>query len=147
MTENVPVASESSGQSGHLPEDAIVIRGGQMRVRDMQASADVYEADLPGQYGLTFWSWPGLTADQIARRVGTSRLPHPVFRKCPVSRIHNLIPSDGRPLSLEKTYGPGHYTLFLPSPPTEEDFQRLSAIFDPPEPNPVAKNRTAERSE
>lgn len=147
MTEYLPHASESSGQSGHLPEDAIVIRGGEMRIRDMMTSAETYEAEHPGEYGLSFWSWSGLTADQIACRVGTRLLPHPVLRKCTAGRIQGMIPSDGRPLVLVKTRGPGHYTLFLPSPPTEEDYEDLSARFDPPQQNPVAKKRTTERSE
>lgn len=147
VTGNTPTASESSGQSGYLLDDAVVVRGGQMRAKDLMTSAETYEAEHPGEYGLSFWSWPGLTAEEIAQRVGTKRLPHPVLRKCTVGKIQSMIPSDQRPLTLVKTFGPGHYTLFLPSPPTDDDYKDLSELFDPPQQNPVAKSVAVKRSE
>ena len=139
VTENACAAGASSGQSGHLPEDAVVIRGGEMRIGDLRLSAETYEARFPGTYGLTFWSWAGLTSDQIARRVG---FPHPVLRKSTAGRIGQVIGSDGRPLALVKTFGPGHYTLLLPPPLVDDDLEHLREVFDPPQPNPAAQRQS-----
>jgi hypothetical protein len=129
----------SSQSAGHLPDDALVIRGGEMRRRTLMLSATGYEADHPGEYALSFWSWPGMTADEIALRVGRRVLPHPRFRKCAVGKIRGLEVSDGRPLDLART-GPrdGHYTLLLPAPPTDDDLDALGRLFDPSQPNPAA---------
>jgi hypothetical protein len=68
-------------------------------------------------------------------------MPHPVLRKSTAGRIGQVIASNGLPMALVKTFGPGHYTLFLPSPLDNDDLDRLSEAFDPPEPNPVAATR------
>jgi hypothetical protein len=109
-----------------------------MRVGDLMASARKYEARYPGEYGLSFWSWPDMTADQIAVRVGGELLPHPELRKCTAERIRNLRVSDGRPLDLIETGRPGHYTVRLPSPLDRRDLEQLSELFDAPQPNPAA---------
>lgn len=110
-----------------------------MKRKTLMLSARKYEAIYPGEYGLTFWSWPEMTAEEIALRVGGRRLMHAQLRKCTVGRIRGLVVSDGRPLDLVRT-GPqdGHYTLILPSPPTDDDLDRLGQLFDPPQPNPAA---------
>lgn len=101
-------------------------------------SAKKYESRYPGEYGLTFWSWPGMTADQIALRVGAVVLPHPELRKCTAGQIRSMPVSDGRPLDLIRTGNrTGHYTLLLPSPPTRDDLDALGRLFDPPQPNPA----------
>jgi hypothetical protein len=110
-----------------------------MKVADMKANAEVYEARFPGRYGLTFWSWEGLSAQQIATRVGTSRLPHPVMRKCTAGGIQSCAASDGNTFALTKTGDDGHYTLALPSPLSDDDLMALSELFDAPEPNPVRR--------
>jgi hypothetical protein len=129
----------SEQPAGHLPDDAVVIRGGEMKRKTLMLSATKYEATYPGEYGLTFWSWPGMTADEIALRVGGDRLMHPSLRKCTAGLIRSLQVSDGRPLDLVRTgQQEGHYTLLLPCPPTDDDLDRLSQLFDPPQPNPAA---------
>jgi hypothetical protein len=110
-----------------------------MKPTDMRANAEVYEAKFPGSYGLTFWSWEGLSAQQIATRVGTGRLPHPVMRKCTAGKIRSCVASDGKTLSLTRTGDEGHYTLALPSPLSDDDLVALGELFDDPEPNPVRR--------
>jgi hypothetical protein len=136
--------SDSKEESGYLPDEAVVVRGGGMRVGDLQASAEAYEAQYPGDFGLSFFSWPGLAVDDIAMKVRETYpalpgrravLAHPVLRKSTAGRIRAVVGSDGRSLRLEKTRVPGHYTVFLPSPPAPEDYVDLVDVFDPEEPN------------
>lgn len=138
MTENSPEAGISAHPGGHLIDDAVVIRGGEMKRMTLMLSARKYEAGHPGEYGLTFWSWPEMTAEQIALRVGGDVLMHAQLRKCTAGRIRSLRVSDGRPLDLVRTGGrDGHYTLVLPPPPTDDDLDRLGQLFDAPQPNPA----------
>lgn len=143
--DQVPGASESSGETGHLPDDAIVIRGGTMKLNDLMTGVEVYEATYPGWYGLSFWSWPELTADAIARRVRTRRLPQTSMRLSTAARVRNITGTDGQLMLFVQTFDPGHYTLVLPSPPTVDDYERVTAAFDPPGRNPVARARARQR--
>jgi hypothetical protein len=118
-----------------LPDDAVAIRGGWMKARDLQISAERYwvENGRRRGYALTVWCWPGHTAEQIAEAVGTERLPQPVLRKTTVGKLR----AAGYPL--EKSGGKYHYSLRLPDPPTPQDWVNLRRIFDLGQPNPVAK--------
>jgi hypothetical protein len=138
VTEHTTEAGVSTHPGGHLSDDAVVIRGGEMKRNTLMLSARKYEAIHPGEHGLTFWSWPDMTAEEIALRVGRRVLMHAQLRKCTVGRIRGMAVSDGRPLDLVRTgQQDGHYTLILPSPPTNEDLDRLGQLFDPPQPNPA----------
>ena len=69
---------------------------------------------------------------------------HPKLRKCTAGRIRGLEVSDGRPLDLIRTGSrDGHYTLLLPSPPTDDDLDSLGRLFDPPQPNPAASKEVS----
>lgn len=70
---------------------------------------------------------------------GTRKLPHPKLRKSTVTRIQNLVMSDGSQPVLVQTGDPGHYTLHLASPLNDDDLALIASVFDPPEPNPVAR--------
>lgn len=107
------------------------------------ASARRYAAQNNGVHGLSFWSWPGLTAGQIAMRVkgmhqtGKNPLPHGQLRQSTVARLTE--PSgDGRVFGLGEARPDGHCTLTFPSEPTEADWDRIDEMFDEPEPNPAA---------
>jgi hypothetical protein len=119
---------------GELPADAVVIRGGEMRVKDLRTSAQQYRERTKGTqgYALTVWCWPGHTAEETAQAVGSRVLPHPVLRKCTVGKLRDV----GYPL--EKTGPEHHYSLRLPNPPGPQDWRNLRGAFDPPQPNPVA---------
>jgi hypothetical protein len=103
---------------GELPADAVVIRGGEMRVRDLRKSAEVYWQRTKGEqgYALTVWCWPGHTAEETAQAVGSRVLPHPVLRKCTVGKLRDM----GYPLERS---GPEHHcSLRLPNPPSAQDW-------------------------
>lgn len=96
-----------------------------------------------GGYGLSFFAWPGLDAGQTALRVkadyaaGLNPLSHPQLRQSTAGEMQR--PDDiGRVFVLEQT-GPyrGHYTLWFPSEPTPEDWDRLEQMFRPSQPNPA----------
>lgn len=140
VTEDGSQAGKTSSETGHLPDEAIVIRGGVMKVGDLRVSAEKYEARYPGHYALSFWSWVGLTTAEIAQKVG-DKLPHPVLRESTALRIRSQILSDKNPATLVKTGDPGHYTLPLPSPLNDDDLALIGQTFDPPKPNPVARPR------
>jgi hypothetical protein len=100
-------------------------------------SVEAHEAESPGVYALSFWSWPDQTAAEIAQRVGVDRLPHKQLRKMSASQIRNMTVSDGRPLEPIQTDEDGHYDVILPSPPTDEDLDLFDQTLDPPEANPA----------
>jgi hypothetical protein len=137
VSENASATGELPDASGHLPDDAIVIRGGLMKRDSLRISAEAHEAENPGAYALSFWSWPGLTAEEIARRVGPENLPHKMLRKYSAGQLRNMAMSDGRPLELVPTDEDGHYDVILPPPPTDDDLDLFDHEFDPPEPNPA----------
>jgi len=115
-----------------------------MRRKDLVASARRYADRSNGVYGLTVWSWPGLSAGQIAMRVkethlaGLNPIGHGQMRQSTAGKIREPGPG-GRTFQLMKTGSDGHYTLTFPSEPTEADWERLEAMFGPPEPNPAAE--------
>lgn len=136
------VRSESA--SGHLPDNSVVVRGGTMKRRDLLPSAVRYADQNDGVYGLTVWSWPGMSPGEIALRVkanhpaGRNPVAHGQLRWSTVGEVRRP-DTDGRAFNLIRTTRQdGHYTLTFPSRPTESDWNRLDGMFRMPEPNPAA---------
>jgi len=136
---------ESSGETGHLPDDAVVIRGGMMNRQDLVDAAEKCQKVL-GFPGLSVCSWPSArTVAEVAFRVKATRdrtgrplLKNGDLRKSTAGRIRNAGTADRHPFSLVKTgLDPEHYTLRLPSPVTSDDWDLLEQTFDLPEVNPV----------
>jgi hypothetical protein len=109
---------EFARRAGQLPLDALLVRSGLSSPSTMAHSALIYRGTVGGGYGLTFWSWPDLDAAQISERVRAeaesrcSKNPvvHPQLRSTSVRAL--LLANEG--FRLEKSGGPGHYTLHLP---------------------------------
>jgi len=122
-----------------LPEGAIVIRGGMLAsARDLAGDAqDCFDwlerRGEAGVYGISVGSLPDGTADQIARALGTDRLPHPRMRISTVAALRGcgceVVPSGRR----------GHATLIFGDAPTDEDWKNLQAAFSEEADNPVAR--------
>lgn len=114
-----------------------------MRREDMIASARKYAARTGGVYGLTVWSWPGLSPGEIALRVkethpdGLNPVAHGQLRHSTAAKIREP-GAGGESFQLVKTGSDGHYTLTFQSEPTVADWKRLEAMFGPAEPNPAA---------
>jgi hypothetical protein len=97
-----------------------------------------------GHPGLSVFSWQDATLREVAFKVkeirdrtGVPYLKNGDLRKSTAGRIRNAGTPESHPFGLLKTGGDGHYTLTLPSPTTDDDWDLLDAIFDPPELNPV----------
>lgn len=108
-----------------------------MTARLLKASAEKSFRESGGEhYSLSVWSSPDLDAEGIAkaaREQGEEYLPHGRMQTSTVGLLrslgYGLIPTDP----------PGHYSLMLPTPPTDEDWDNLMEAFDDPQPNPVAR--------
>lgn len=111
-----------------LPDDAIVVRGGEMAPDRVQKNALAHFRDC-GVYGVSVWSIPDLSAHEIVRTVRRADpldLPHGQMRISTVGQIreagYELVPTGPR----------HHFTLLLPTPPTDDDWDRLQALFAGP---------------
>ena len=102
-----------------LPDDAIVVRGGEMKTENLEMTAGT-NFDEFGEYAISVSSELGLTARQIHET-------YIVHRKARVSRAGRLRSSG---YELKPTHGPGHYDLVLPNPPSPEDWDKLREAFD-----------------
>jgi hypothetical protein len=102
-----------------LPDDAIVVRGGEMKHRDLERSAAT-NYDETGEYALTVWSEIGLTAEQIHQKY----IPHPKARWSTADRVR------GAGYELKPTWDPAHYDIVLPNPPSVTDWDNLTNVFD-----------------
>lgn len=117
------------------PDDALLVRGGLMRASDLATSAEVHW-EQHRSHALSFWTIPGLSADEIAATVGMENLPHAKIRCAPAGRLRRLgyevMFSEPRPM---------HVSVVLPSPPSDKDWKSIDNAFDAPAKNPVARPR------
>lgn len=141
-----PSSGESSDQSGHLPDDAVVVRGGVMDRKLLVQSAKRYADRHDGVHAISVFSWPGLDASAIALRVQAANpdlnpLGHGQFRTATAEDIRRQ-PEDGQPFELVQTGREGHYTLIVSrGEPSDADWDRLDQTFGPRQPNPAAERR------
>jgi hypothetical protein len=123
-----------------LPSDSIVIRGGRMSAQTLKDSAEVARRKL-GEPSLSFWSFTGMTAEEVAAEVERLNrrneppavIPHPVIRAARAGQLFDA----GYRLKRSGSRR-GHYSLTFSQAPTDADWKKLDEIFGPPEPNPVA---------
>jgi hypothetical protein len=119
------------GAIERLSDEAILVRGGAMLRDDLARSAEANYRDR-GEYALSFWSFAGMTASEIAVKVGTDDLPHSKLRASTVGRLRaagfEVVSSE--PPS-------GHVDVKLPGPVTDAIANDLDVGFDPPIVNPV----------
>jgi hypothetical protein len=126
-----------------LPGEAVVIRGGILGggLEEIKAQAEdefmrlQVEGDPDPVRGLSVCSLPDMTAEQIAEAVGTERLPHSRMRATTVETLrshgYEVVASDW----------PGHATIALRGPASEQDWQNLQKSFGEPMDNPVGRRR------
>ena len=94
MTDHDAETGDSLSRGGHLPDDAVVVRGGLMLRGDLMASAEDHAAENDGVYAISVSSWPDMTAEEIALRVKENRgadrnpLGHGKIRESAVGRIY-----------------------------------------------------------
>lgn len=113
--------------AGPLPDETIVIRGGENKLLDVRKSAA--EAAETGNQGyvLSGNADPAMDLDAILR---AARQPHPKISKTTVGRLRaagcEVMPPTGKKR---------HVTIVLPQPPKDADYERFVNAFDLPEPN------------
>jgi hypothetical protein len=103
-----------------LPDDAIVVRGGEMKQESLEVAAGT-NFDEFGEYGLTVYSEEGLTAREMHTKY-LSR--YRKARESTVGKIRQL------QCELKPTHEPGHYDIVFPKKPSPEDLDGLRGIFD-----------------
>lgn len=120
--------SEDESATGGLSLDAVVVRGGKMKRRSLVNAAERHNL-IRGGYAISVWCLPERTGEQIAaystEAVG---LNYPDLRETTVGRLYEA------GFEMTQTGKRGHYTLWLPSPPSDSDWQRLDEIFSEPKP-------------
>lgn len=135
--EPVPEAGENEAVlGGPLPGDALVIRGGLMANLEEMLASILEEHQITGRYGLSVFSRPGLTADQIAEFVGSERLPHSQMRATTVQLLRESAPDV---ISDEQHHGPAHALIVWHKAPTLPELDTAVQRFGAPQPNPVKR--------
>lgn len=116
-----------------LPDDALVVRGGQqLTPADVQQRAD---EEPDGTWGLSIRTAPGKSLEELVRE---SEIPHTKIRVSRVGKIRAIGPEfDVRPTD-GPGYPPHHGTIVIPSRPvSDEDARAVCNAFDEPIPNPA----------
>jgi hypothetical protein len=119
-------------------EPDILVRAGEFKLADFWRSVKT-SLQKRQFYGLSFFSFPNMDAQEIALEVGVVReetglrlIPNPKMRQATVRAVEAL------GYSLEADNSPrGHVTLRFAERPTDEDWKALEAAFLPPETNPI----------
>jgi hypothetical protein len=124
---------------GELPDEAVLVRGGEMYVKDLTTSAMAH-FERHGSYAISLWSYPLMDASEIAQEVGrladaegVRLLPNPKMRQTTAGALRALgyapVPGGGRR---------GHVTLALDALPDDTEWASLVTAFQPAETNPIA---------
>jgi hypothetical protein len=124
-------------------DDAVLVRAGEMRKGDVLRSAET-SFERCGSYELSLWSFPGMSAHEVAREVGVVReetglrlMPHPKMRHAAARDLRAL------GYEVESGGGPrGHVRLKLGAAPDDGMCATLDDAFAAPEDNPIALRST-----
>lgn len=118
--------------AGGLPPDAVVVRGGVMRIELLSAQAD-YAATVIGVRSLSFWASPTLDEAGIvraARGYASQNLRHKKIRVSTAGAIAQA------GFQLHHSGLPEHFQILLPDPGQDFRLARLIRAFGPPHPTP-----------
>jgi hypothetical protein len=98
---------------------------------DDLATSVVTEHDESGTWGVSVFSIPGLTTQEI---ISGCPLPHGSYRASTAGAIRGL------GLEIERDPSdPCHCLIVFADEPCEEDWNKLRSVFSPPERNPNAR--------
>ena len=111
-----------------LPDETIVIRGGENRLTDVRKAAEKAARTGDEGHALSGNADPEMDLDTLLR---AARQPHPAISKTTVGRLRAAGCQVGPPSGKKR-----HVTLYLPEPPTDNDYVRFVKAFDPFESNP-----------
>lgn len=121
-----------------MPDSAFVIRGGKMYLEDLRTNVKnhydrVLELESREEWALSVNSVPGLNIRELAAK---AQRPNPKMCVSTVGRIRAL-DHEVRPDWKEN----GHSNIVFGSEPSEEDLERVRAVFHGPCPNPGRRQR------
>ena len=124
--EDVPAAAPTQP----LPNDTIVIRGGDNQLTRIREQADDEFRDS-GFFALSGAAEAGMTLDDITL---ASQRPNPRISKTTAGRLR-AIRCDVAPPRVDDPSKHVNIILFQ-QPPSDRDWERIQGAFDPPERNP-----------
>jgi hypothetical protein len=119
-----------------IPDDAMVIRGGQMLSADLVRNAEAHHEEFPDDgFAISVFVGIGISAMDLAASIP---LPQKTIRLTTAGKLRDA----GFRLAYddETTL---HANLYLPEQPDEETFERLRSLFDGEvvNPNPAPRTR------
>lgn len=108
-----------------LPNSALVVRGGTLRLEDLERAAETAEVRFK-RPGLSVFAADLADPLALVEQVG-AKLPHPVLSFSTMGRIRD------KGLELEQTSTPPHHTVWLPEVQDREYWLRaFRSAFDRP---------------
>ena len=113
-----------------LNDQAYVIRGGLMRIVTLRVAIDTCMVRL-GFYGLSFFGDNDLAIDEVALHAA---LPNPRMRVSTVAALRSI----GREPLRSGEYP--HLSVRFEVSPSDDELERLVAVFDDAIPNPYQSN-------
>jgi hypothetical protein len=129
---------DSDPKASGLPDEAIVIRGGVIKMENIGSAFEICFRE-EGVYEISVCASRELDAISLARWV---RERDPDCKRIPHSRIQQstvgAIRAAGADVLLTEP-PPGHYSIRFQAAPTDKQLVALVAAFDEPQPNPVPR--------
>lgn len=115
-------------EEGHslpaISDDAIVARGGEMKLKELRKSVGEARRKL-GRPGLSVFGADGMSVPTLLVAVG-DRLPHPVVRLSTAGALRR------NGFDVEATLAEYHQSIWTSSYCTDEELERLTSLFGPP---------------
>jgi hypothetical protein len=115
------------------PDEAVLVRGAPMIAEALTRSARKPLRRF-GFYGLSVFTFPGSTPQQIATR---AELPHDEICTCLARDVRD----EGFDVRMTDRFRPGHASLVFPQKPSPDDIDAVIRIFGQPFLNATMKSR------
>jgi hypothetical protein len=127
----------------NLPDDALVVRGGESKSVDLRISVERHHARSEyREWGLSGCASPGKSAEDIAREAaelgrdtGRWYLPHPTMRTAPAKALRELSCVE----SVEIDRDDMHVKIQLTGEPSDDELASIRGAFGPILENPRPK--------
>jgi hypothetical protein len=121
-------APDHDEEPPRLPDEAVVVRGGESSARTLHKSA-LDHHDKRGDFAISVASLPDMSADDLAV---VAQIPHPKIRETTVGVIRHAGYNVVRDEPPE-----GHALITLPRLPADTDFVTIADLLGPTRVNPA----------
>lgn len=115
------------------PDEAVLVRGAPMIAEALAKSAR-RPLQRFGFYGLSVFTFPGSTPQQIATRAG---VPHDEICTCSARDVRE----EGFEVRMTDQLRPGHASLVFPQEPSPDDIEAVIRVFGQPFFNATRRGR------